>query len=448
MNKTIMKMRFSASVAALLIAAVLTMPGAATAQSVDGIVAVVGDDVILASELAVAMQRTKAQLGSRADSIPVDTLKSNVLDQMILNRLQINRAKQLGLSVSKEDVARGVARLAQQNGLSMDDFVRALNMRGISLQALQQRVRENLLIGKVRKAEVMEDVVVTEQEVSRFLESRSLRDSTNREYQIRHIRLDVPADADGAAVKRIRTLAETLRDQAVSGAATFAALAKAQSDGDNAAGGGDMGWIANAFMPQVFTDIVPNLDIGEVSRVFRGDGAFHLVKLVDTRGSQNLAGGQQLLVDEIEVSHIVLQPNALRNSERTGELALGIRERLAAGARFADLARQYSDDKATASQGGSLGWIRPDQLGPREAVRVAQMQPGDVSPILETTNGYIIVKVTDRRQVDKTREAIRSRARQVIGRRKAEEKGQRWLRKLRAEAYVDIRLEGYQPSNS
>src|SRR5699024_9162838 len=138
---------------------------------------------------------------------PADTLSSNVLDQIILSRLQINRAEQLGLSVSKEEVARGVAQLAQRNGLSMDSFVQALNMRGISLQALQQRVRENLLIRKVRKAEVMDEVVVTEQEVTRFLESRSLRDSTNLEYHIRDIRLDVPVDADNAAVERIRTRA-------------------------------------------------------------------------------------------------------------------------------------------------------------------------------------------------------------------------------------------------
>src|SRR5690625_3962579 len=166
-----MKTRFSATVAALFIATLLTLP-AATAQPVDGIVAVVGDDVILASELTAAVQQAKAQLGARAGSIPADTLSSNVLDQIILSRLQINRAEQLGLSVSKEEVARGVAQLAQRNGLSMDSFVQALNMRGISLQALQQRVRENLLIRKVRKAEVMDEVVVTEQEVTRFLESR------------------------------------------------------------------------------------------------------------------------------------------------------------------------------------------------------------------------------------------------------------------------------------
>lgn len=442
-----MKTRFHATIAALCIAIALVLPTAA-AQSVDGIVAVVGDDVILASELMDAVSQARASLGARADSMPPNVLRSNVLDQIILTKLQLDRARQLDLKVSDDDIAQGMARLARQTNMSTQQYVQALRNSGISPTAAQQRLRTDILIQKVRKAEVLDQIVVTDQDVTQFLESRSLRDSGNREYRIRSIRLDVPAAASSETVQAIRDKIEKLRARVVSGQASFADVAKAQSDGDSAARGGDMGWIGDAFMPQAFTDILPTLAIGEVSDVFRGNGALHLIKLLDERGSQNLAGGDTVMVKEVKVRHIVLTPNALRNSQRTRELAMELLERLAAGAQFTDLAKQYSDDKASASDGGSLGWIQAGMLGPREAVQIAQMQPNDVSPVLQTEHGYVIVQLLDRRKVDKTRDAIRRRARQLIGQRKAQEKGQLWLHKLRGNAYVDIRLPGYQPVGS
>lgn len=442
-----MKHRFYACISALLFAAVLTTTLPAAAKPLDGIVAVVGEDVILASELNAAVQQKRRRLGDSANSVPVNVLRSNVLDEIIITKLQLDRAQELGLKIGERELNRGMARLAQQNGMRMNQFMQALRRRGIPLKSLKQRVRENLLIRKVRRKEVLEDIDITKQDVTRFLESRSLRSKNNLEYHLRHIRINIPATADDAAVEQARQRIKRMRAKAVSGEATFAALAKTRSDGKNAERGGNMGWIGSAFMPRVFMDVVPGLDDGEISQVFRGAGAFHLVKLMDTRGSQTLAGNKKVMVDQVKVRRIVLKPNALRNKKRTRKLAVEIRERLKAGANFADLARQYSDNKATAGNGGELGWTQPQRLGPREAVRVAKMQPGDVSPILETNKGFVIMKLVDRRQSDKTREAIRKRARQILGRRKAKELGRRWLQKLRSEAYVDIRLEGYR-SNS
>lgn len=443
-----MKNRCNAILATLLITVALALPATA-AQPVDGIVAVVGDDVILASELTSAVQQARASLGSRAQSVPLDALRSNVLDQIILTQLQVERARQLGLSVSDQEIGQGIAQLARQAGMAPDQYIEALRQQGIAPAAvLRQRVRTDALIQKVRKVEVLDKIVVTDEDVTQFLESRSLRDHDNREYHIQHIRIDVPAAANSAAVDKIRTEVEQLRDKIVSGQATFAAVAQARSDGDAAARGGDMGWIGDAVMPPAFTDVLPTLGAGQVSAVFRANGAFHLIKLLATRGSQNLAGGDTVMIEEVNVRHIVLTPNALRNSQRTQGLAAELLERLAAGASFADLAKQYSDDKATASASGSLGWVQAGMLGPREAVQVAQMQPGQVSPILQTDQGYVIMQLVDRRRVDKTREAIRYRARQLIGQRKAQEKGQLWLHELRGNAYVDIRLPGYQPAGS
>ena len=439
-----MKHRFYSSLLAFFVAAVIAVPSASAQQTVDNIVAVVNSDVILASELAAAVQQTRARMGAQADNIPADTLRSNTLDQLIFARLQLERAKQQGLSASDNDIQQGIARLAQQNGMQVNEFMQALQQQGVPLDAVKQRIKTSVLIQKLRRKEVMEKVSVSDQDVTRFLQSQSLRDQNNREYHILDIRIDIPAGAGSTSIKQIRQRIEDIRDQVLSGEASFAALAKANSDGDEASRGGDLGWLGSAFMPESFIDIVPKLGDGQVSQVFRGEGGFHIIKLVGSRGSRNLAGGETVMVDEVEVRHIILKPNKLRNDDRTRELAVQIRERLDAGGDFGSLAKEYSDDKSTRDQGGDLGWIQAEALGPREATRVAQMQPGEVSPILKTKQGYIIVKVTDRRQRDKTREAIRSRARQVIGQRKAEAKGRRWLQKLRSEAYIDIRMPGYQ----
>jgi len=423
----------------------LLLPATALAQPVDGIAAVVNNDVILLSELSGAVQQARAQLGARADNIPADTLRSNTLDQLIFSRLQLQRARELGLAASEEEINAQIARLAQQNKMEVEQFAQALQAQGMSLQELGERIRENVLIQKVREQEVMSTVRVTENDVTEFLASRSLQNKSNREYHLRHIRLDLPLGDSPEAARQVRERLEEIRSQAMSGAAGFAQLAAANSDHASAANGGDMGWINSAAMPQVFVDNISGLSQGGISPVFRSEGAFHLLQLLGSRTPQSLAGGEKVMIDEVRVSHILLQPNALRNQERTHELASDLRARMDAGADFAELAKEYSDDKNSAEEGGDIGWVQPETLDPQATFRIAQMQPGDISPVLETANGYAIIKVVDRRQLDKTREAIRNHAQQLIGQRKAQEKGRRWLQELRAEAYIDIRLDGYQP---
>jgi len=436
-----MKQRLTAILAPLVLAAFLATPATAK-QTVDRIVAVVGDSVILASELETAVDMAQARMGAQASDMPGNMLQSQVLDQLIMNILQLNRARELGLSVNDNDIRQGIAQLAQQNDLSVEQFLQAAEAQGISQQALRHRLQEDMLIQKVRRVEVMDKITISDEDVSRFLDSRSIREnSQDREYHLLHIRVNIPEDAGN--MDNIRSRMEKIREQAISGNIAFSDLAQTYSDSEDAMRGGDMGWLGSAFMPRIFAEVVPQLGNGEVSPVFRGAGAFHLVKVVGIRGMGS-ADDQQVMVDEVEVRHIVLQPDTLRDDEATRQLAHDIRARLETGADFAALAREYSDDQSTAKQGGSMGWVQLQQLHPREATHVAEMQPGDISPIIQSGNTYLIVEVTDRRTEDKTREAIRHRARQVLGQQKAEEKGRRWLHELRADAYIDIRLPGYQ----
>lgn len=418
--------------------------GTKDARTLDRIVAVVGEGVILESELDEAVQRIRARAGQRADQVPDNVLRSQVLDRLIMQRLQIQRARDRGIQISDAEVDAGLQRIAQQNRMDMQQFARAVAADGMSMEQLRAQVREELLISKLRRQEVMAKVSVSEDDVDRYLENRSLRGAADREYRVRHILVSVPAGADSDSVEQARERAQALRARIVEENADFANIAAAESDGTNAMDGGDLGWRDGAALRASFAEVLPRLQPGEVSRVFRDEDGFHLVRLEDVRASESTLPDERVMVEEVQASHILLTPNEIRNDERTRELARQLRERLEAGADFAALAREYSDDSATANQGGELGWVNPQQLDPVTRRQVQALAAGEVSPIFQTREGYEIVQVADRRERDQTREAMRERARRALGEQKSVEEGELWLRKLRDEAYVDIRMPGYR----
>lgn len=310
------------------------------AAPLDKIVAVVGDDVVLESELESAVSQLRARAGNRVDQMPRNMLRSRVLDRLIMSHLQVARAKEKGITVSDDEVDRGMARIAKQNGMNPQQFMRAVANDGMDPQSLRDQVREELLVTKLRRAEVMQKVVITRDDVDRYLENQSLRDGNT-----------------------------------------------AQNTSDTA------------------------------------------------------------MVQEVKLSHILLTPSEIRGQQRTRDLARQLRQRLKAGDDFATLAREYSDDNGTANQGGSLGWVRPDQFESATQRQISDLQIGQVSRVFQTPEGYEILKLQDRRQQDKTLEDRRQRARSELGEKKAADEGERWLRKIRDEAYVDIRMPGYQPEN-
>ncbi|MBS63359.1 peptidylprolyl isomerase [Salinisphaera sp.] len=420
-------------------------PAQPSAQTLDEIVAVVGDGVILESELNEAVARIRARAGGRADQMPPNILRSQVLDQLIMQRLQVQRARERGIEVSDQEIDAGIGRIAQQNNMDMQQFMRAVAADSMTMEQLREQVREELLVSKLRRQEVMSKVSVSDEDVDRYLENQSLRNAQDREYRVRHILLPVSEGADSATIEATRDQLEALREQIVDGDADFADVAASHSKGENALDGGDMGWMQGNYLSRTFRDVVPSLSPGETSEVFRDSQGFHLVQLEDVRG-RDAQNQPKVMVQEVQTRHILLKPNEIRDAERTRELGRQIRERLEAGDDFAALAREYSDDTATANQGGDLGWVQPEQqrLDPITRRQLEALSPGEVSPVFQTGEGYEILKVTDRRQRDQTQEAARDRVRRTLGEQKSVEEGELWLRKLRDEAYVDVRMPGYQ----
>ncbi|MEQ8798503.1 MAG: peptidylprolyl isomerase [Salinisphaeraceae bacterium] len=423
-------------------------PAAGVAQDseLDEIVAVVNDGLILESEMEGAVAQVRQRAGAQINNVPDEVVQSQVLEQLILRELQMQRANRAGLSVSDSELNQAIERMAAQNGMTADQFMNSVRAEGLSVTAMRARLREQILIDKLKQREIAGRVVVTDEDVDRYLESESLRVQENREYRIRHILVSVSENAGQSTIDAARDRINELRERAQEND-SFSELAVAHSDGQNALEGGDLGWLAGGFLPTLFSDVVPRLQPGEISEPFRGPSGFHLIQLADVRrtdGQQTAA--EQAVVKEYQARHILLELNEIRNDERAEAEAERLRKRILAGDDFTQLARENSDDTSSANQGGELGWLQAESMSPPFAEQLRSLKPGETSQPFRTDSGWHVLEVQDTRQRDLSQERRRQRARQALGRQKMQEESEIWLRKIRDEAFVDIRLEGYQDS--
>ncbi|MDN5863445.1 MAG: peptidylprolyl isomerase, partial [Salinisphaera sp.] len=316
-----------------------------------------------------------------------------------------------------------------------------LRAQGAPVNEMRGKLRDRLLMDKLRQKAVLGRVVVTDKDVDRYLESQSLRVQKDLEYHILHMLIAVDSGASAQAVANARERMQALRKKAL-GDASFRELAIAYSDGQNALQGGDLGWLRGGFLPTLFADVVPQLKKGEVSPIFRGRSGFHLIKLDGIRSISGDVAPDKAIVEEVKLRQILLKPNEIRDDKRAKKQLQDLRTRLQAGDDFAELARQYSD-ASSASKGGDMGWLQVKQLPPTLAKQIQQLKPNQTSEPFETPPGWQIIRLEGRRQRDLSEELRRQHARQAIGRRKMAQAGQRWLREMREDAYVDIRMKDY-----
>ncbi len=414
--------------AAVLLSAALP---ASAEQLVDYIVALVNDDVVLSSEVDETYRNLERQFRARGSELPdAEALKRQILERIIVTRVQVQRATQGGLNVSDEDINLAMTDIAARNNMSLNQFARALRSEGIDYLVVRQQVRDEMLVEQLRRAEVESRIVVSAEDVELYLEQQQ---DNNREYRLSHILIALP---DGAN--------ENLRQQRLADAgkivrraregADFASLAVEHSNSPRALEGGDLGWRREGELPTLFADLVPGMAAGDVSDPIATSGGIHIVKLVEQRG-----GDSRAHVNEIHARHILLQANVLRDERETRRELSALRERIAEGADFAALAREHSEDPGSVNQGGDLGWKQPGSFVPDFQAMLEELEPGELSPVFRTPFGWHIAEVLGRRQVDRTVELRRNQAREAIFRRKVGEEFESWVRRLRDEAYVEYR---------
>lgn len=412
--------------------ALLATASATAAEPLDRILVVVNDGALLQSELDQAMDDARRQIKERGITAPPDAaVRAQVLERLILTRIQTQRAQQAGIRVDDRELNEVLSNVAKQNNMTLAEFADAVRKDGLDYLAVREQIRDDVTIQRLRAREVDSRVSVTDQDVDALLATQG--SDSNAEFRMSHILISVPegssAETRDAARERANKLLQQIND-----GADFAELAIANSDGQQALKGGDLDWRRADDLPELFAREAARLTPGQVSSVIETSGGFHIIKLVATRG-----GEERKMVTESHARHILLQINAVRNDDQSRLLARDLYNRLEGGADFAALAKEYSDDPGSKNSGGDLGFQPPGVFAPEFQVRIDQLKPGELSAPFRTQFGWHVAGLIERRTRDATDETRRARARAAIGNRKAAEEYETWLRRLRNEAYVEYR---------
>ena len=404
-------------------------------KEIDHIVAVANDDVITYTELEKRTRLVKQQIQQRQAKLPPDDiLRKQILEQMIMERLQLQVAQRVGIRVDDETINKVINNIARENNFTLDQFREVLAREGYDFADFRQNIKKDITINQLRKRRVESRVTVTEQEVDNYLMSMASRRGHNDEFHLAHILIALPEAASPDQIQAAKQKAESVLNQLRLGA-DFAETAIAVSNGQKALEGGDLGWRKGAQLPTLFSDIVINMQVGQVSDLIRSPSGFHIIKLLNRRSKEQRHTIQQTLA-----RHILVRPNEVVSNTEAKQRITRLLERIKNGADFGQLARASSDDTGSAVKGGSLGWVNPGVMVPEFEEQMNRLQPGQISEPFQTQFGWHIVQVMSRRQHDDTKQFERAQARQQIGRRKSEVAVENWLREMRSEAYVEYRL--------
>lgn len=402
---------------------------------VDRIVAVVNKDVVTQGELVERVNRVMKELQRRGTALPArEEIERQILERVVMEKVQLQFAKETGLRVDDLDLDRTISRVADGNKLSLTEFRQALARDGIPFDRFREEVRDEILISRLREREVTSKLSVSESEIENFLLEQSARKEATLEYNLAHILVRVPERASPEQLEVRRARAEEVVKRLAENT-DFAQVAATYSDAPDALQGGAMGWRSQERLPELFAEALTKMKPGEVSGVVRSPAGFHVLKLIGERG----AGAPQL-VEQAHVRHILVRTNELVSESDARRKLLGLRDRIVNGVDFGELARLNSDD-GSASRGGDLGWVYPGDTVPEFERAFAELKPMEVSQPVKTPFGWHLIQVLERRTADMSSERRRVEARKAILDRKGDEAYQEWLRQLRDRAYVELRFE-------
>jgi len=399
----------------------------------DRVAAIVNDDVITETEIQARLKLVISNLkGNKAKLPPQHILHRQVLDSLVLERIQVQRARETGIVVSDDMLDQAFSELASQNKMTGQQFRAAIQKDGISITAFRDQLRSQTAIRQLVDREVNSRIRISEQDVDAYMRKREQQQNSGVEYNISHIVLTTPENASQSVIKHIQRQAEQIFAQINTGS-SFETLAIANSKDQYALQGGVIGWKATAQLPELFIDALRQLKPGQVSAVLKSANGFHILKLNDKRGG----AVPSFRVTQTHTRHILIKrvPGVSDNYIR--RRLVQIRQRISDGEDFAKLARVHSDDVASAVEGGDLGWVTPGTTVPRFEQTMNRLKPGEISQIVDSPYGYHIIQVLARRQTDLGEEKLRADTRRELHVRKAEEYYQAWIRKLRDQAYVE-----------
>jgi peptidyl-prolyl cis-trans isomerase SurA len=403
-------------------------------ELLDRIAAVVNDGLVLRSELDAQVQAVTKRLQEQKVALPAqNVLYSQVLDRLILQEIEAQRAKRLGLTISDEQLNGALQEIAARNKIAFDQLPTTLQSQGIDYKQYRESMRKELTLSELRQRDVIAHIIVTPHELDQFLERQDSA-AANDQFNVSHILLSLPAAATPQQLAEITKKADDIAARATKGE-DFGQLAIANSNSQTALDGGQLGWRKGSQLPQFILDLVTKMKPGEVSEPIRTPSGFHIVKLNDRR-----SGEAQVIINQIHVRHILLKPNELDDDATVREKLAKIRQRILGGEDFAGIASTTSQDPGSAPDGGDLGWTGPGTFVPEFDKAIADLKPDEISEPFKTRYGWHIVQMLGTRTYDSTADVRRQRAFAQIRESKADEETELWLRRLRDEAFVETKM--------
>lgn len=417
---------------------VLAQTTSSAGEPLDAIVALVDEDVILRSELDIAVGGIVDRIRASGESMPpMNLLESQVLERLIIRELQVQRALQTGIRVSDADIDQALTTLAQQNNMTIQQLRQVIEADGEDFAEFRRNVGEEIMTERLRQRIVNSMDPITDTEVDILLASEDLEGG---EYNVSHILVSLPDGSTPQQISAAQAKADEIHQRLVDGL-DFASAAISYSDGGEALDGGLIGWRDLNSVPAFFADAVRDLKPGQITEPIRSPVGFHIIKVNDFRERR------QVVVKEYNARHIMIEIDELMTAKQAMDRIIELRQRLEDGEDFAELAREYSDDPTSANLGGDMGWFPPDAYGDRVYQTLVAMKPGQLSEPFQTMGGWHVIELLDTREMDRTEEAIRAEARDKIRMQRAEQEIEKVLRQFRDEAYVEIRLPGAQKSS-
>ena len=402
-------------------------------QKLDRIIGVVDQDVITEKELQEKINSVISNLKNQKIEIPSESvLRKQVIEILIANSLQIQLANQTGLKINDAQVDKTIERISEKNKLNVIDFKKTLEKDGTNFYKFREEIRNEITIAQLKEREVDSKIIITDGEIDNFLnaQSKEIQD----EFEVATILIRVPEDVFPEKLEKLNNKAEEASKQILSGK-NFTQVSAAFSETPNALEGGSLGWKKASDLPVLFVDALKKIEVGTVTPILRSPNGFHILKLINKKGSSG-----PLVVEQTHVRHILIKLSEITSENEGRQKLIGLKERLENGIKFEDMAKQYSEDPS-ANNGGDLGWINPGDTFPEFEKTMKQLNINQISDPIKTPFGWHLIQVLEKRSQDMSKESARIQARQQIKIRKSEEAYQDWLQELRDRSFVELRLE-------
>ncbi|MFT7179160.1 MAG: peptidyl-prolyl cis-trans isomerase SurA [Oceanospirillaceae bacterium] len=404
-----------------------------SAQKLDSIAAIVNDDIVLQSDLTTRLMQVQQQLSKGNTAVPeLAALTSQVLDQLIIENLQLQLAKTKGVHIADPSLDLAIERIAKSNQLSPAQLEQAITDNGESMVQFRAKIRQELTINEIQSTSVTRRIRISEHDVDRYLASNQGQQLADTEYEIGHILISLSAQPDAHELSIAQQKLDII-NSALEQGTEFSSIAATHSNALNALEGGNLGWRKGSQLPELFAEPIKSMMVGEVSSPIRNDSGFHFISLINKRGVSIQT------VAQTKANHLLILPNDIRSTSQAHTLINELHQRLVNGADFYDLARTFSDDANSAPSGGDLGWINQNQLPAVLQTPLDLLAIEELSQPIQSDNGWHLLQAVERRTKDVGQANLRFQAKEAIKQMKFANELENWLRKIRNQAYIEIR---------